>query len=809
MVVTATAAGVIETAAGPSAAFSLQDLQTLPAINRDIRDIIRTDPRIHIDEGFVDAIQCAGGNPRFNSLTVDGIKLQDAFGLNSNGFPTERIPFSFDSIQQVAVELAPFDVEYGGFTACNINAVTKTGSNEFHGGGFFDFTNDSLTGDSLEGAPVNVADFSEKRWGFNFSGPIIKDKLFFFGSYEKLSGANTFDRGPEGSGAVDEVAGFTQADFDRIAGIAQDIYGYDAGGVPLSEPNKDEKILARFDWNINDQHRAAFTFNYNDGFNITQSDGDSDEFEFRNHLYERGAELYSYAGSLFSNWTDNFSTELRISYADLENRQNPIGGVDFGEVQISVGDNTIYLGADDSRHANQLAYDVFNIKAKGDYSVGNHLLTLGYERETVDVFNLFIQEAEGEYRFSSIDDFEAGTPNRITYENASGTNDINDGAAEFKYTVNTVYLQDEFVVPEFNLTLTAGLRYDWYSTSDRPPLNTAFQAAEGFRNDETLDGKSLLQPRFGFEWEAASNVSVRGGIGLYSGGNPNVWLSNNYSNNGVTLFEAQDRSGTSLFDLDFNGSGRPIFDIPQELFDAVANNTNPFGPVNALDPDFEIPREWKLALGSTWVFDLPVSYVGGEYTFNADLLYTVAEESAIVQNLDIEQIGTGPGGEPIYAGGTNNYLLTNSDGAESLNLAFSLAKDYDFGLNWGIGYSYSDAKDVSPMTSSVAFSNHNNIAYVDPNNPEEATSNYNIKHRITLQSTFEREFFGDFATRVSVFGNINEGRPFSYGFESNSLTGFFPFQSADSSLPVRPNGRERSSRCVRRRVRYGRLLLIR
>ena len=301
IVVTASASQLAPVAVGPSASFGLETLQSAPAINRNITDVLRLDPRVYVDEsrGDLNAVQCGGKNSRFNSLTVDGVKLNDNFGLNSNGYPTERIPFSYDAIDQVSVELAPFDVQYGGFSACNINAVTKSGTNEFHGYAFGDYTSNDLRADSLEGDEITTGDYDEYRYGFGLGGPIIKDKLFFFAAYEKLEGANLFDRGPIGSGAVNEV-NITQAEVDEIAAIARDIYGYDPGEIPSSFDNEDEKILVKLDWNITDDHRASFTYNWNDGFNISQSDGDSDELEFSNHLYERGAELTAYVGSLYS-----------------------------------------------------------------------------------------------------------------------------------------------------------------------------------------------------------------------------------------------------------------------------------------------------------------------------------------------------------------------------------------------------------------------------------------------------------------------------------------------------------------------------
>ena len=342
---------------GPSASFDLSTLEQAPAINRDITDIVRIDPRIYVDEGGSGGIQCVGKSPRFNSLTVDGVRMNDLFGLNSNGYPTERMPFSYDAIEGVSVEIAPFDVIYGGFSACNISAVSKTGTNEVHGTAFYDYGSDSLRGDSLEGDDIRLGSYTEKRYGFSVGAPLIEDTLFIFAAYEKLEGANTFDRGALGTGAINEVS-ITQEQLAQIQSVSQSLYNFDAGTTPLSMPNEDEKLLVKLDWNINDSHRFAFTYNYNDGNNFTESDGDSNEFELSSHLYERGAELESFVGVLYSDWTDKFSTEIRISRTELDNLQRSMygngspGDNDFGEIKIlfdmetedEADDLTVYLG---------------------------------------------------------------------------------------------------------------------------------------------------------------------------------------------------------------------------------------------------------------------------------------------------------------------------------------------------------------------------------------------------------------------------------------------------------------------------------
>lgn len=820
LVVTAQALQSAAVAVGPSSNFSLHDLETAPAINRDIKDVVRLDARVYVDEAFVDSIQCAGANPRFNSLTVDGVRLNDLFGLNSNGYPTERMPFSYDAIQQVAVEIAPFDVQYGGFSACNINAVTKSGSNEFYGSAFFDYTEDGWTGDSLEGDDIELGDFDEKRWGVSVGGPILRDRVFFFAAYEELEGAEVFDRGPVGSGAGREIQGVSQDQYDEILRISRDVYGYDPGGLPASLPVEDEKLLLKLSAEITDQHRAALTYTYNDGYSIAESDDDDNELEFSNHYYERGAELNSYVGQLFSDWSPNLSTEVRISYLELENRQISLGGTDFGEVQITTENDpdldgnpsiaTVYLGADDSRHSNQLSYENWSYKLKATYSAGRHLFTVGYERDDLEVFNLFIQESQGEFRFDSIEDFAAGTPSRVIYENAAPSNNPDDAAASFEYTINSIYFQDEIYFDELDLTIIGGLRYDWYESSDEPRENPNYVARYGFTNAQNLDGKDLIQPRVAFDWGLTPNLTVRGGVGAFSGGNPNVWISNNYSNDGITQVEANLfglPDGESLFTIPTNGGGQAIYDIPQELFDAVASGTADSG-TNSLAAGFDIPYSVKYNLGMSYLFDAPAG-LGTEYLFSADVIYSQFYDSAIIQDLTLATVDTAADGRTIYrgidrsdpncstptspdcSGRTEDFQLTNvkgDDDTEQTVLSLGLSKSYASGLSWAVAYAYTDSEDVNPMTSSVAFSNYSSIAVSDPNNPKAATSNYEIPHRFTMKLDFERAFWGDNMTRITLYGSVNEGRPYSFVFDNVGFDFGDPVGFIDRQLLYVPTG---------------------
>ncbi|TGV17219.1 TonB-dependent receptor [Pseudoalteromonas sp. MEBiC 03607] len=745
---------------GPAATFTLEDLENQPAINRDLRDIVRIDPRVTIDDSR-GSINCGGGNPRFNSLTLDGVRMNDNFGLSSNGYPTIRAPFSFDSIEQVAVELAPFDVQYGGFTSCNINAVTKSGGNEVHGGMFFDYTNDSMKGDKIEGEDYDNGDYTEKRYGFNVGLPLIKDSLFLFTSYEKLEGVKQYNYGGLDTGSV------SAADVARVQQIAQDVYGYDAGGMPSSAPVEDEKILVKLDWNINDDHRANLIYNYNDGFTLSQSDAYSNTVTLDNHFFKQSAEFTSIIGSLYSDWSDEFSTEVRLGKSELDQTVRSLDAASsFGEMQIRTADGgTIYIGPDDSRQSNALSYETVTAKIAGTYYLDQHTITAGYEFEELDVFNQFVQHTQGEWRFKSVNDFEAGLADRIYYNNAAGTNNPTDAAANFSYAQHTFYVQDEYSFTDLDATLTFGLRYDKYTSDDKPNYNENFTNRYGFSNQATFDGIDLIQPRVGFEWYATDALEVRAGVGLFSGGNPNVWLSNSYSNDGITNISAYRSGGIDLFNTPNVNGGTPGYEVPQDMYDEVANTVIGSGDssVNAVDPDFEMPSEWKYSVGATYTTE-------DEYVFSLDYLFTKRKDAAFLEDIALQDSGeTTFDGRPILKskeGRRGDLLLTNvsGDSGESHVISAAMSKRFDNGISLQLAYAYTDSTDVNPMTSSVASSNYGNLATYDPTNPGAHTSDYEIPHRFTMTLGYTTELFDGYNTRFNLFSETYKGLPYSYTF---------------------------------------------
>jgi outer membrane receptor for ferrienterochelin and colicin len=792
VVVTGSQVVLAETAIGPNAIFDLASLQESPAINRDIKDVIAQDPRMFVDVTFNDAVQCNGANPRFNSLTVDGIRLQDGFGLNSNGYPTQRMPFSYDALSNVAVELAPMSVVYGGFSACNINAVTKQGANDMFGSAFYEYASDQFRGDKLEGDSIAQQAYTESKAGFELGGSLIEDELFFYINYEKYDGADINSRGALGSGAVNEVL-VTQAELDRIAQIARDVYQYEPGtSVAEAFDFEDEKYLAKIDWYATDTQRLSMTYMYNDSFNFSPSDGAPNEFEFSRHFYKRGAELTSYVLNLYSSWTDNFETEIRYSFSDVDFLQQAVSGNDFAEFRIELSDVDVYLGQDDSRQANSLNWEIEQFVARGYYSLEDHRITVGYERDTNDMYNLFYQHVDTEVRFDGIDNFEAGIADRIYYGNAFSGNEL-ETAAEWGYAINTFYIEDEWQVNS-DLSVSYGLRYDYYETSDKPALNSDFLQDYGYPNTANVDGMDLLMPRLGFTYDLSDSMQLSGGIGLFSGGNPNVWYSNVYSNTNTSAVQTSDRGDIDLFALEYTlcESGVPVcgpgWGVPTYLQETVASGSGSNFEIVLMDPDFDTPSDWKYALSLSWETD-------AGYLIVADAQVTRGKDTAIYKHGDLEQVGVTEDGYPDYDSvRMPSFVLTNSSvGNESESLAVSVFKEFENGLSMRAGYAYTDARDVNPMTSSVAYSNYTNRAFFDPEEEVLSRSNYSMTHRFTSVLNYSTEIIGNYSTRFSLFAQANSGYPYSLTLSTGGGTigayGFTPYLGFKENVLVEPGTR--------------------
>jgi len=778
IVVTGTAlSGGMQMGAGSS--IDQRAMDGIPATGRDFADYVKINPMINLDptDNLV-GISVAGTNNRFNSITIDGVAQNDDFGLNANGQPGQRNTISMDVIEQIAINIAPFDVQYNGFQGANFNVVTKSGTNELHGSVYGFLRNDSLSGNSStdrDGVENDnlISEFSEKTWGATLGGPIIKDKLFFMLGYEEFSSSTPIDTGPEGSNFGNIVEGVTQADLDRAADIARDVYGFDAGRFGDFESLKedDRKIFAKLDWNINEDHRASLTYQNTKGNKIfiRNTNARFGDISLPSAWYDKVEEIETYSLQVFSDWSENFSTELKVSKKDQITQQNPLFGGDFAQVEIDVGSASIFLGPDQFRHANFLKNNAWGAKFKATYIAGDHEISAGIEYDVFDVFNLFIPGSEGVYEFDGLDNFEARIARDFSYTNAF-TNVEEDGGAAFSTKQLTLYLQDVWTVTE-KLSLQLGARFERFSTGDKPAFNQNFFDKYGFGNDATLDGKTIFLPRFGFNYAHDERTTIRGGVGLFSGGSPNVWISNNYTNDGVTIVNA-DLSGLDPAVYLENVDG---FDIPQAVQDTLVQGN---GSVNYLDPDFKLPASWKINLAVEHEFNLGET-LGDGYLVTAEALITTVQNATNWEELRAgTQIGTAPDGRPIYnREGRRSFDLglinTTQGGAEVFSL--SLQKEYDNGVSFMAAYTNTSAREVNPGTSSTATSNFGKVAVSDRNNFELATSVFENKHRFILNLNYVTEFIDDLETRFGFFFETRSGRPYSYTYDQASSSRDIPF----------------------------------
>ena len=765
---------------GPSAVFSDRDISNTAAISRDIKSILKKDSKVMVDSGVNDgpAMSIAGGNIRSNSLTVDGVKQNDDFGLNKNGYPGRRTPISLDAIEQLEVNIAPFDVTYGDFQGGNINIVTKSGTNEFSGSAYYFRSDESLIGDKSKGEDLNIGDFQEDTYGFTFGGPIIEDTLFFFASYEKFESTSPYQftlDNQNGQAEANERIGITQADYDQIAQIARDTWNYDIGGYNVPKEEADEKLLLKFDWYINEDHRSSLTYQDNSGNSVRDFWGET----FPNapwttsesNRYNQAETLKVYSLQLFSDWTDDFSTEIKISNKKVSTSQISLLGANFEQMLITTDNGgQLYIGPDMFRHANTLANERFSTKIKGDYYLDDeHTLSFGWEHEEIDIDNLFVFGSLGFVEYDSIFAFENNLGFHV-YQNALTGNPL-DAIDTFQYSVDTLYIQDEWTATD-DLTLTFGLRYSSYTNDDKPVLNPNFVDRHGFNNQENFDGLSLIEPRVGFVLDFDEDTIIRGGFGLFGGGVPNVWLSNSYGNDG------RRKVFTGCF-----GGCSDGHTVPQEILDSLAaggfgGTTNINGDTNAISPDFDIPSVWKVNLGLERNQDL--GFLGNDWLLSADIIINSVNDAAKYRELNFTQVDTAPDGRPIYDNvAPFDLMLENTSKGGGYVLSGSATKRFETAdtgtFDFNIGYTYQDLTEVNPGNAFIAFEGYAMPASSDFQGSEEFNSEFEVEHTIVTNLTWTKQIFGDNMTMVSLAYSGRSGRHYSHTMRTADDFGGFPF----------------------------------
>ena len=887
IVVTGARANVEQVAVGPGSAFSTETLEGFPSITRDVRDIIRIDPRVSLDRSNdVDRISCLGGNDRTNTFTVDGIVQADSFGLNGTPFAARNaLPLPFDVIRETSVEFAPFDVEYSDFTGCLVNVVTKSGENDFHGSAFFAFRNEDLRGDTVDGRSFTPAPFEEKRWGATLSGPIIKDRLFFFAGYEETDLGDANDFGPTGLDFVNQADFVDEAQFNRFAQIARDVYGQDIGGYPRSLPEASVRYFGRIDAYVTDTQRLELTYQRLEETNVESDTGDN-ELTGLNSFEDEGTISDYYSGRLYSEWTDRISTELRFSRSEVSDVQGPVGG---GEAQsdnpitrLSVGVSlpdgsggtnfgALSTGPGIFRSANQLDQTVDQYKFQMNVDGGRHQFKFGGELNDLNVFNLFAINATGTLYFDNLDDFENGILSNgfeffpdaeeigqgLAYGadiNATPSGDINEAAATFGRQIWSVYAQDDWDVTD-RLDVSLGLRVQWYD-GDAPRYNPNFVARYGFPNANPFSKLDpVILPRASFTYDLDNDgllfgSRITGGVGMFSGGDPVVYFSNAFSNNGFST-----GLGTSLFcgttptDVVVGGQ---FTGFPQCVRDAgSATAAAGLADTQSTDPNFDVPTVLRANIGFETGLDFTDSGFFSGWNLNLDYIYSkfidplnFVDLSAVVDpsrglngftvdgrpiyrsidptnpfcNAQLQGTGGTPptytnvtsacfrledaAGNPVldsrgrvqFVGRDDEIQLTNGRSYESHVASLILSKRFDGGIFTdggstfvNFGYAYTDSNDFRNANSSTATSSYDESAAFDRQNPAISRSAYETTHRFSFAANFEERFFGDYATNLGLFFTAQQGRPYSLTFDGGGVFGDSS-SGSDNALLYVPTG---------------------
>ena len=879
IIVTATRASVQLRDIGPGTAFGAELIETAPTFNRDIRDVVRIDPRVSLDRddggSGQDRISCLGGNDRGNSFTVDGIAQGDIYGLNDTGFSSRSsTPIPYDAIRETQVQFAPFDVEHGQFTGCAINVITRSGSNEFHGGAFYEYSNSDMRGDSVDGRPVAPVE-PDKRWGAYLGGPILPDRLFFFGAYERQEAGQSQDDGPIGAGYANEIAGVPVAAFNQISQILSNVYGIDTGPLVTNRPFTNERIFGRLDWQINDDHRFEVTYQRLRESTLRTDDfflGNSPQVTGQNTFYLSGTNSRYYSGRLYSQWTDRFSTELRYSNSRVIDRQDPFGG---GEAQsanpiprIIVGidnpvgtvDGTVLAGPGTSRSANDLRTRIQQFRAVANLEAGDHRFKFGFEWNRARIFNLFVQNATGTLVFRNAADLEAGllspglgnnntttTPANVVpgstegaFGNFSATGDVTDAAAQFTRSIYSAYVQDDWEITD-TFNVVGGVRVDWYG-GGHPTANPRFQQRYGFSNATGFNSLDpVLLPRVGFTWDfddfgPLSRAQLRGGVGIFSGGDPLVWFGNAFQNDGRGFAQGTTQDAAcglapgQQLDVVTGGAFTGVPTCFQASASAIA--AAGLGDAQSIDPDIQQPTVLRANIGLQARFDVTSTGFFSNWRVNLDYIfsrynnpYTIVDLSQtpdfrrgvngftidgrpIYASIDPTVAGctatfVEPGAPPVWAnvnapcfitGRDDELMLTNSGGYRTHVASFLLSKSFDQGIitegggvNINFGYAYTNAQDRRNMFNSTAGSNYDLTAAFDRQNPGPSRGFYESRHNITFSALFREQFFGENNTTLGLTFVARAGRPYSLTFTGGSV---FNDQASgtDNALAYIPTG---------------------
>ncbi len=795
-------------------------MNTLPTLGRSLADFTRLTPQSN-NNSF------AGSNFRYNNLTVDGAINNDAIGFSNSfggtsgggqsgaaGAGTRTNPYSIDVIQEVQVQLAPFDVKLGNFTGGSVNAVTKSGTNTFHGSVYGYGRNQALVGKSVDGQKSKIgSDFYDYQYGATIGGPIVKNKLFFIANFEQ-----TRRQEPTFYNAGDPGAAVSLADATSIYNNLKNKYNYDAGsyiGAYKLFTNSD-KLFARLDYNINSRNTLTLRGIYTNGWgnNLERT---STNFQFGSTDFTQYTKNINVTAELKSKLGANVNNQFNVSYIKVHEYRDFPGQL---SPLMDIGGGAVWAGTWREASIYNMKQQTFEISDNVTITKGINKITLGTHNEFYDLTYGFINSWNGRWEYSNLTNFLADKPSRIRGAYTTDPKYPNDRNALFnnppnpyKVALTSVYVQDEISASK-KFRITPGLRVDYPFLSNQIPVDKDFATANNNTSHGTFSntpfneftnkwlGTPTLSPRVGFNWDIKGNQSIvlRGGAGVFVGRMPFAWLG-----------YAETLSGGVYNNIDFRPSATntqggnttvPLAINPLYLKDTInahalasANAVNT-REVDVIDNHFKLPRVLRTNLAADFKF-------GNGYKLTLDVLYTKTLYDVKFQQINLkdqtEYYTSGPTASPVYTGGklnpqySNVYLLTNTTQGYRYNFTGQLSKTTNgikFGtghflnMNWSAAYTYGLSKDISNGIRNSFQSNFEVNPAITPNNAQLAYSNFDLRHRIV--GTFGTNWVWNSinSTSLTFFYSGQSGSPYSVVYNS----GGNPFgNSANANLPYIPS----------------------
>lgn len=746
-----------------------RQLELAPQSSRSVDDIARLDPRIQVTDQASGAISVAGVNNRFNTISVDGLSQGDPFGLNSNGMPYTGSPISVDTIAAYDLKVSDYDVA-SDTVGATINAVTKSGTNEFHGSAYYVYKDAENMVGNRDGEDYALFD-TDTTAGATIGGPLVKDKLFFFVSYEEQTIKNF-----GGESSSDGVANgnVTTTEVQEAIRIANEL-GLQPGQYGATGVNLDNKrYLGKIDWNINDNHRASLTYQQTEEFRPSPYDDFAENVVLTSHWYDIDNITKNTSLQLFSDWTMDFSTEVKLSHQTFDQVNG--NAVNQPEVEVETANGgSIFIGEDNNRHENQINTERLAATISGTYYAGDHVIKGGLDYLRHDVFNLYGRDLHGSYRFASLQDFENGNYYRYDLRTPAPGYEVDDIAAALVYTQISPFLQDTWQVND-QLSLTYGVRVNIPRADEAPEEAPGFEEAFGYSNAYKLGSDNrVILPRvsFNYSFDTERYSQLRGGIGAFQSVPPFVWLANPYQNNGVTLlsYQSDDPAETPFSPDPYNQN--------------VPDGGRGFA-IDTIDPDFKLPTVWKASLG----YDRELPWYG--LVGSVELQSIRARDAAFYQAINIGaynpatgfydaptgvmadgrlsfwcDIGGSTSSSNKNCGRNSDFsnqstVLGNTDEGFSNSVTFSLNKPMSNNWFGSLSYTYTDAEEVGSDASSQAWSSYQYVSRVNPNQEIATPASRAIQNSIKASLGWERAFFGDYKTSITAYYNGRDGLPYTW-----------------------------------------------